>query len=89
MILRQRKAGIFQRRARALQIYLSKPLGRLDYILGKGGVLFGALACAVVLPTLMLVVMQVALSGSLDFVRSHPGLVPGLLLQARSDPDGR
>jgi ABC-type transport system involved in multi-copper enzyme maturation permease subunit len=68
------------RRANALQVYLSKPLLRLEYIAGKLGTLTVYLAVVTVLPALFLLVMQVVLSGSIGLHREHPGLVPAVVL---------
>lgn len=68
------------RRANALQVYLSKPMLRVEYIAGKLGILMVYLAAVTVLPALCLLVMQVVLAGSLDLHRAHPGLVPAVVL---------
>jgi ABC-type transport system involved in multi-copper enzyme maturation permease subunit len=68
------------RRARALQVYLSKPLLRMEYIGGKLGILMLYLSLATIVPSVLLILMQVVLSGSLDFVTSNPTLVPAVLL---------
>src|SRR6187431_949657 len=52
------------RRANALQVYLSKPLLRMEYIGGKLCILLAALTFVLVIPSLLLIVMQVVLSGS-------------------------
>ncbi|MCC7042662.1 MAG: hypothetical protein IT183_02290 [Acidobacteria bacterium] len=68
------------RRANALQVYLSKPLLRLEYIAGKLGILMFYLAMVTLLPALFLLVMQVVLAGNLDLHRANPGLVPAVVL---------
>ena len=68
------------RRARALQVYLSKPLLRTEYIAGKLGILLFYLALTTVVPSLLLIVMQVILSGSFTFVRENPSLVPAVFV---------
>ena len=68
------------RRANALQLYLSKPLRRSEYVAGKLVVLVVFLLWATLLPALVLVVMQVILSGSLEFLRASPIVVPAVLL---------
>jgi ABC-type transport system involved in multi-copper enzyme maturation permease subunit len=68
------------RRANALQLYLSKPLLRFEYIAGKLGTLMVYLAFVTLLPGLTLLVMQVVLSGTLDLHRAYPGLVPAVVL---------
>jgi ABC-type transport system involved in multi-copper enzyme maturation permease subunit len=68
------------RRARALQVYLSKPLLRMEYIGGKLGILALYLAVATLVPALLLIVMQIVLSGSIEFVSQHPSVVPAVVL---------
>lgn len=68
------------RRANALQLYLSKPVLRLEYIAGKLGILLVYLAVVTLLPGLMLLLMQIVLSGSLDLHRAYPGLFPAVVL---------
>jgi ABC-type transport system involved in multi-copper enzyme maturation permease subunit len=68
------------RRANALQLYLSKPLLRSEYVGGKLLILLVFLLWATMLPALLLVAMQVILSGSLEFVRASPVVVPAVIL---------
>ncbi len=68
------------RRARALQVYLSKPLMRMEYIGGKLGILMVYLLGVTLIPSLLLVVMQIVLSGSLEFFTSNPSLLPAVVL---------
>jgi ABC-2 type transport system permease protein len=68
------------RRARALQVYLSKPLQRVEYVAGKMGVLVVYLAAVTVVPSLLLLLMQVVLTGSFGFITSNPSLVPAVLI---------
>jgi hypothetical protein len=68
------------RRARALQVYLSKPLARMEYVGGKLAVLVVYLAAVTVVPGLLLLVMQVVFAGDLAFVRANSGLVPAIVL---------
>jgi ABC-type transport system involved in multi-copper enzyme maturation permease subunit len=68
------------RRANALQVYLSKPIWRMEYIGGKFGVLAVFLAMVLVVPSLLLIAMQVALSGSLTFLRAHLEVVPAVFV---------
>jgi ABC-type transport system involved in multi-copper enzyme maturation permease subunit len=68
------------RRANALQLYLSKPLLRAEYVAGKLMILATFLLWATLLPALLLVLMQVILSGSLDFLRDAPGVIPAVIL---------
>ena len=66
------------RRANALQVYLSKPLLRMEYIAGKLAILMTYLLAVTLVPSLLLIVMQVVLSGNLDFLRANPTVVPAV-----------
>ncbi len=68
------------RRANALQLYLAKPLLRSEYVGGKLAILGVFLLWATLLPALMLIVMQVVLSGSLEFLRTYPIVIPAVVL---------
>jgi hypothetical protein len=70
------------RRANALQVYLSKPLLRMEYIGGKLGILVVFLAAVTIVPALLLVVMQVVFAGSLDFIRANWNVLPAVVLAA-------
>jgi ABC-2 type transport system permease protein len=68
------------RQANALQLYLSKPITRHDYIAGKLVTLAAFLIAVTWVPAMMLLALQVLFSGSLDFVSSHPRLVPAITI---------
>lgn len=74
------------RRANALQIYLSKPLMRSEYIGGKAAVLFVFLLMVTLVPALLLLLLQVLFAGSFEFLRKNlflfPAITVGSLLQA-------
>lgn len=70
------------RRVNALQIYLSKPLTRADYIAGKLAALLAFVLFVTWMPAVLLVVVQVLFSGSLAFVRENPLLVPAITVFA-------
>jgi ABC-type transport system involved in multi-copper enzyme maturation permease subunit len=74
------------RRANALQIYLSKPLLRAEYIAGKAAVLFTFLLLVTWIPAILLLLVQVMFAGSLAFVSKNLFLFPAItvasLLQA-------
>jgi ABC-2 type transport system permease protein len=67
-------------RAHALQIYLSKPLTRLEYVFGKFVVLAAPLLFVTWVPALLLLVVQIALSGRFTFLAEHLALVPAITL---------
>ncbi|HEY7476408.1 MAG TPA: hypothetical protein VH679_15415 [Vicinamibacterales bacterium] len=68
------------RRANALQIYLSKPLLRMEYIGGKLAVLVIYLLLVTLVPALLLIGMQIMFSGSLSFVTSNAYVLPAIVL---------
>ena len=70
------------RRANALQIYLSKPLTRIEYIAGKLAVLLVFLLGVTWLPAMLLLLVQVMFSGNLTFLRNNAFLVPAITLFA-------
>src|SRR5205823_6591778 len=66
------------RRANALQIYLSKPLMRAEYILGKLAVLFVFLTLVTLVPALLLLLLQVMFAGSFAFMQKNLFLFPAI-----------
>jgi ABC-type transport system involved in multi-copper enzyme maturation permease subunit len=66
------------RRANALQIYLSKPLLRSEYIAGKAAVLFFFLMLITWVPGILLLVVQVLFAGNLEFLRQNLFLFPAI-----------
>lgn len=68
------------RQSNALQIYLSKPITRHDYIAGKMLTLAVFLVAVTWVPAILLLLLQVLVSGGLEFVVSHPRLVPAITL---------
>jgi ABC-2 type transport system permease protein len=51
----------------AIQLYLSKPLSRIDYVLGKFAIVAGIGALLLPVPALLLFLMQIGLSDNFDF----------------------
>lgn len=74
------------RRANALQIYLSKPLMRAEYIGGKAATLFFFILLVTFVPAILLLVLQVLFRGSFEFLQANLFLFPAItvatLLQA-------
>ena len=66
------------RRVNALQVYLAKPLTRTEYIVGKLTVLLAVVLSVTWVPAMLLLVVQVMLAGSVDFVSQHLYLVPAI-----------
>lgn len=65
-------------RANALQIYLSKPMGRAEYIAGKFAVLASFLLLVTFLPAMMLLLVQIVLAGRLTFLAENLFLIPAI-----------
>ncbi|MBP1635924.1 MAG: ABC-type transport system involved in multi-copper enzyme maturation, permease component [Acidobacteria bacterium] len=68
------------KRANALQIYLSKPLGRLEYVAGKLAILAVFLLGVTLLPGLLLLILQVLFTGRFTFLRQNFYLFPAVIL---------
>lgn len=66
------------RRANALQIYLSKPLMRSEYIAGKLAVLFGFLLLVTLIPALLLLLLKVIFDGNFTFLKNNLFLLPAI-----------
>jgi len=66
------------RRANALQIYLSKPLMRSEYILGKLAVLFAFLTLVTFVPAMLLLLLKVMFDGNFTFLRANLFLIPAI-----------
>jgi ABC-2 type transport system permease protein len=68
------------RRANALQIYLSKPLTRVEYVAGKAAALLSFLLLVTWVPALLLLLVQIVLAGSFAFVQKNAFLFPAVTL---------
>jgi len=66
------------RRANALQIYLSKPLTRVDYVVGKLATLLIFLTFVTWVPGILLLLMQILFAGSLAFLKANLFLFPAI-----------
>jgi ABC-2 type transport system permease protein len=67
-------------RANALQLYLSRPVTRAQYVGGKLAILLTALALATWAPAMLLLVLQPLFAGSTVFIRANLFLVPAITL---------
>jgi len=70
------------RRVNALQIYLSKPLTRAEYIFGKLGILMVFLLFITWVPAVLLLVVQVVFAGNFAFLQANTYLLPAITLYA-------
>ena len=68
------------RRANALQIYLSKPISRTEYIVGKLSTLLFFLLGVTLLPAVLLLLIQISFAANIDILRAHPFLPASIVL---------
>lgn len=68
------------RRANALQLYLSKPLSAAEYVAGKLAILFVFLAFVTWAPAMGLLLVQAIFAGSFTFIRNNAYLLPAITL---------
>ena len=66
------------RRANALQIYLSKPLTRTEYIFGKLSILIVFLLLVTWVPAILLLFVQMMFAGNTTFLRNNVFLFPAI-----------
>ena len=65
-------------RANALQIYLSKPMSRAEYVAGKFAILAFFLLLVTWLPAILLVFLQVAFAGNITFLKANLFVLPAI-----------
>jgi ABC-2 type transport system permease protein len=70
------------RRANALQIYLSKPLTRAEYVFGKLAILMSFLLLITWVPAIVLLFVQMAFAGNFTFLRNNLYLFPAITVYA-------
>jgi ABC-2 type transport system permease protein len=68
------------KRANALQIYLAKPLTRVEYIAGKLATLIIFLTAVTWVPAMLLLILQPMFAGTFEFVRANYFLIPAITL---------
>ncbi len=68
------------RRANALQIYLSKPLTRAEYVFGKLAILMAFLLLITWVPAIVLLIVQIAFAGNFTFFQQNIFLFPAITL---------
>jgi ABC-2 type transport system permease protein len=70
------------RRANALQIYLSKPLTRAEYVFGKLAILVTFLLAVTWAPAMVLLLVQIAFAGNFTFLQNNLYLFPAITVFA-------
>jgi len=68
------------RRANALQIYLSKPITRVEYIAGKLTTLLVFLVGVTWAPAILLLLLQMMFAGDASFIRANLFLLPAITI---------
>ena len=68
------------RRANALQIYLSKPLTRVEYVAGKLVTLVLLLSAVTWVPGMLLLLLQILFAGNFTFLRANLFVIPAITL---------
>jgi ABC-2 type transport system permease protein len=66
-------------RANALQLYLSRPITRTQYVAGKAAILIAALGAVTFVPAMLLLLLVPAFAGSMTFLRDNLLLIPSIL----------
>jgi ABC-2 type transport system permease protein len=66
------------RRANALQIYLSKPLTRAEYVFGKLAILMSFLVLVTWVPAIVLLAVQIMFAGNFQFFANNLYLFPAI-----------
>ena len=66
------------RRANALQIYLSKPLSRTEYVFGKLTILVTFLLAITWVPAIVLLIVQITFAGDFSFLKANLFLFPAI-----------
>jgi ABC-2 type transport system permease protein len=65
-------------RANALQLYLSRPVTRTQYIAGKAAIVMAAIASVTWLPAMLLLLLVPAFAGNMTFLRENLSLIPAI-----------
>ncbi|HEV3140236.1 MAG TPA: ABC transporter permease subunit [Vicinamibacterales bacterium] len=70
------------RRANALQIYLSKPLTRVEYVFGKLAILVAFLLFVTWIPAIALLIVQIVFAGNVSFLSHNFYVLPAITVFA-------
>jgi len=65
-------------RANALQLYLSRPVTRTQYIAGKAAIVMAAIASVTWVPAMLLLFLVPAFAGNMTFLRDNLSLIPAI-----------
>ncbi|MGB9906347.1 MAG: ABC transporter permease [Candidatus Saccharicenans sp.] len=66
-------------RQKAIQLYLARPLTRLDYLLGKAGVVMFFVGLLTLIPAVALLLLKLLFSGSFRFFLDYPWLILSII----------
>ncbi len=65
-------------KSKAFLIYFSKPIARVDYLIGKAGVVFGYSLWFTLLPALLIYILSIAFAPSSDAFGQTAGVIPSI-----------
>jgi ABC-2 type transport system permease protein len=68
------------RRANALQLYLSKPLTRAEYVFGKLAILMTCILSITWVPAILLLIVQMAFAGNFTFFLNNTFVFPAITI---------
>jgi ABC-type transport system involved in multi-copper enzyme maturation permease subunit len=66
-------------RNRAVQLYFARPIRKLDYLLGKAGVVMFFVGLLTMVPAVVLLVLKLLFSGSFKFFLDYPWLILSII----------
>jgi len=66
-------------RHKAVQLYFARPITKLDYILGKAGVVVFFVGMLTLIPGLILLIIKLLFSGSFKFFLQYPWLIVSII----------
>lgn len=66
-------------RHKAIQLYFARPITKLDYILGKAGVVVFFVGLLTLVPGLLLLIIKLLFSGSFKFFLQYPWLILSII----------
>jgi ABC-2 type transport system permease protein len=69
-------------RVNALQIYLSKPISRMDYLMGKMGILIFFLALATLVPAVLLYLLAILFDANLEYFQENYWILGSIVVQS-------
>ncbi|MGB9892998.1 MAG: ABC transporter permease [Candidatus Saccharicenans sp.] len=66
-------------RYKAIQLYFARPISKLDYLLGKAGVVIFFVGLLTLVPGILLLVFKLLFSGSFKFLLEYPWIILSII----------